>query len=186
PFRLVTGGGGNVIFLGGGQTQRTAAQITAQFFARLDTNKDGKLDAKELAAAERILLKFDANEDELLGVDELMDEPAAPANGFAQVLFTRGGRPESPPGFYPASDRLSLSAIAQELSKSGKSLGRFRALDTNRDGKLSPEEMAGLAALTPDVELTVEMKSTGGMTVSLTPSTRPLKGTKVRKSGDSS
>jgi Ca2+-binding EF-hand superfamily protein len=183
PFSLATGGG-NFVYLAGLSEPRTAAQITARLFSKLDTNKDGKLDAKELAAAERVLLEFDANEDELVGVDELMDEPSAPAGGLAVVSYRRGAV-ESVPGFYPASDRLSLAAIAQELSKPGASLGRFRELDTNRDGKLSAAEMAGLAALTPDVEVNVEVDAKGGVAVSITPSTSPTKGVGVRQSGKS-
>src|SRR5262249_53720426 len=51
-----------------------SAEITRRLFAILDTNKDGKLDAKELAAAERVLLRFDDNEDELVSLDEVMGD----------------------------------------------------------------------------------------------------------------
>jgi Ca2+-binding EF-hand superfamily protein len=149
--------------------------------ARLDANKDGKLDAKELAAAERILLKLDENEDELVDLEELMGTPAATLYGNSRVSYLVPSGHSSHPGFHASTDDASRQALAEALAGSPRALSRFRELDANRDGKISAGELAGLAALTPDVELNIEMKSKGGVTASLTLSAPVSKAVRVRE-----
>lgn len=180
PFKLGDAGG-PVYLVWGGTAPRSAAQITAKLFARLDTNKDGKLDKKELAAAERVLLEFDADEDELVSVGELMDEPPATASPFAQVAFTAPAGGDTAPGFHAVTDDASRRALAAALATAPGALARLRPLDRDRDGKISAAELAGLAALAPDVELNVEVNSKGGVTVSPTPSAPVSKAARLTK-----
>ncbi len=125
PFQLRGGAGG-----AGGQ--RTPARITARVFKLLDADGDGELSARELAAAERKLLKFDADDDELVVLDELMD---AEADGD-------GPQTPGPAGndFIPLTGASSASEALRRL----KEMGRDR-LPTR-----------------PDAEVTVNRKSESG------------------------
>ncbi len=138
PFQL--GGPRNTI-LRDGATRRTPADITRRLIERLDTNKDGRLDAKELASAERLLLKLDADEDELLSVDELMDTPPAGGDGvFSLVTMAEEGPREFVALTGPESFK-TLGRLAERIMPPG----RHKAL-----------EQAALAAAVPDAELTLD------------------------------
>jgi Ca2+-binding EF-hand superfamily protein len=154
-----------------GPTRPDAKAVTARLFSLLDANKDGTLDAKELAAAERILLKFDSDDDEVISVEEVMDGTASStARQFDGKVA----------GFHLVADDASRDALARELAKPGAKLGRLRALDANRDGTLSAKELAGLPSLPPDGEASIEMNSaTGAVTISPFPSSPVAKTTKV-------
>ncbi len=69
-----------------GDDQRTAPKVTARLFKLLDADGDGLLSKAELAAAERVLSKYDADEDELVNVDEVMDTPSGPALVRARAI----------------------------------------------------------------------------------------------------
>src|SRR5207244_11276126 len=67
-----------------------ADQLNDALFALLDTNKDGKLSREELAAAEKILLTVDTDEDEMVTVEELLPNLNR-MNGRRAFVRRRGG-----------------------------------------------------------------------------------------------
>lgn len=75
PFQFRNGPaqmGGQLIVLAGGQRQPLSAKaLTEKLFALLDSNKDRKLDRKELARASSVLQKLDADDDETVSIDEM-------------------------------------------------------------------------------------------------------------------
>ena len=68
----------------------TADQLTNAIFGALDVNKDGKLSKEELLAADKLLMKFDDNDDEILTPQEIL---ATAVNPFASPGATGGGLP---------------------------------------------------------------------------------------------
>ena len=50
---------------------RSGIAVARTTFSLLDTNRDGKLSAKELAAAPAALLRADRNDDDLLTLEEM-------------------------------------------------------------------------------------------------------------------
>src|SRR5207237_8031649 len=65
-------------------------QLNDALFALLDTNKDGKLSREELAAAEKLLLTVDTDEDEMVTVEELLPNLTR-KNGRRAFVRRRGG-----------------------------------------------------------------------------------------------
>lgn len=104
----------------------------------LDTNRDGELDAAEIANASAALLTLDKNGDGKLTAEEL--RPPPPPGGTNHLNFG------PPPGRLPHPGPL-LAALdtnkdgvldADEIANASTSLLR---LDVNGDGKLSREEL---------------------------------------------
>jgi hypothetical protein len=88
----------------------------------LDVDKNGEISAEEIAAAPATLAKLDANSDGVVAADEL--RPARPADA-----------PTPPAG---AKTRMATRAHPDDLM--------MLALDANKDGALSPTEIAGAVA----------------------------------------
>src|SRR4051812_11566560 len=106
------------------------------FIAALDANKDGVIDATELANASAALAKLDKNGDGQITVDEL--RPARPVD--APEPAADGPKRPAPP-MLAALDTDGDGAIsAAELANAAASLAK---LDKNSDGKLTPEEFMG-------------------------------------------
>jgi Ca2+-binding EF-hand superfamily protein len=165
-------------FLRGGQ-EPTAEQIADGIFSLLDTNRDGKLTRNELAAAPDVLLRLDEDEDEIITTRELLPNARSSAgNMFAGMM----GRPKGPnakdsrkslipldqPGKVPGD---LVKAMQERYGPKGKKAGEvkltckdlgldeatFRGLDTNDDGVLDSNELAGFVKRPPDIELTVRL-----------------------------
>lgn len=157
-------------------------RLTKELLARLDANKDGKLSAEELAAAEKSLRQLDANGDELLAASELVPELTAPYS-FATTLLTpvraadKPALPELPflipvPG-QPAS--IWIKAVIDHYDRDGdgaltaEELGwghaRFAAQDRNRDNRLDADELSGWLNLPPNYEVEVRFEASGSQTV---------------------
>src|SRR5947209_5304636 len=72
--------------LANGMVQAPSADaLNDALFTLLDTSKDGKLSKDELAAAPALLLKLDANDDEMITPQELLPG-SAPVDGRLAVL----------------------------------------------------------------------------------------------------
>jgi hypothetical protein len=106
------------------------------FVAALDANKDGVIDATELANASTVLAKLDKNGDGQITVDEL--RPPRPAE--APEPAADGPKRPVPPlvATLDADGDGSISAV--ELANASASLAK---LDKNNDGQLTPEEFMG-------------------------------------------
>ncbi len=79
--------GAGVLPIGYGQLPNTRA-LTAALVQILDADRDGKLSQAEFQQAETSLRKLDTNDDELIGVGELVPNAAYPGNAAANVLQT--------------------------------------------------------------------------------------------------
>src|SRR5262249_12998952 len=125
-------------------------------FSLLDTDQDGKLSAKELAAAPAALLKADRNDDDLVTLEEME----------ACALQVGTGREDAGRVLLIDLERSSAELVGRLKTYYGKGktgltikdLGRdektFQLLDKDQDGKLNDDELSGFARRTPDLELT--------------------------------
>lgn len=77
--------GAGRVTIGHGKLPNTAA-ITTTILQSLDVDRDGKLSQGELQKAEATLRRLDANDDELIGVGELVPNGAYPGNWAANKL----------------------------------------------------------------------------------------------------
>lgn len=119
--------------------------------ARFDANKDGTLDASEIAAAGTVLKGLDKNGDGVITPDEFRPErpanatddapPAPPADGTkpAKMAGKRGPGGPGGPGPFALFDGDHDGVIdADEIALAPDTL---KALDKDGDGILSPAEM---------------------------------------------
>ena len=152
-------------------------------FKILDTDRDGKLSKKELMAAEKVLHKYDLNDDEVISVAELLQIPTAftPVGaGVMQAPFTRPTplvnspfvlvpREEAPKRI---TERLAVAKqlIAQydkdmngKLSPAevGVPKEMFDRYDADKDGEWSDLEVVRWMVYAPDLEATVRLGRVG-------------------------
>jgi Ca2+-binding EF-hand superfamily protein len=97
-------------------------------FMTLDTNGDGVLDADEIAAAGKTLLKLDKNSDGQITADEVRPMRAGRGGPDGRPGGGREGRERGP-------ERGSENNNADEMVKT------LMAFDANGDGKLSKDEL---------------------------------------------
>jgi Ca2+-binding EF-hand superfamily protein len=64
-----------IALLGGGQPEPSVDEVSKAIFTLLDTNKDGHLTSRELAAAPDVLLRLDQDEDEMITAREVVPNP---------------------------------------------------------------------------------------------------------------
>jgi Ca2+-binding EF-hand superfamily protein len=166
--------------LNGGRSEPSASAVSEAIFNLLDTNQDGRLTKEKLAVAPTILLRLDEDEDEMIVPRELVPNAANPLgnNLFAGFMMARGGTqanagnhylvPITTPGEAPPNlvktmhDRYGPKVGKQEVKKlTRKDLGldeeTFAKLDSNSDGVLDSEELAGFVKRAPDLELIVRL-----------------------------
>jgi Ca2+-binding EF-hand superfamily protein len=150
-------------------TARTTDDLV---FAVLDTNKDGVLSEDEIRAAPTILLGLDQDDDDCLTIDEFAP-PAPPVRGFVvpgmpperpsagvSTLLVDGTGPLFGPRLIRRYDKNRDGKLSQ--AEIGLSDERFRALDTDKDGKLSVEELKEFHKQPPDVEAVIELEPAAG------------------------
>lgn len=150
--------------------------LTEALYGLLDKNKDGKLARTEVEDAEKILRKFDADDDELLSLQELQEAaPSLSVIPSSKSLVPAMQTPPVPLLLVPREDgprridaRLSVARqVMQRYDKNkNKSLSReeigmttdsFDRLDTNKDGELDVVELLRWIIAKPDAEVFVRL-----------------------------
>src|SRR5262249_16455938 len=128
-----------------------AAALTDTLFELLDTNKDGKLSQAEFEAAEKILMRLDTNEDDLVSTQELIPHIAArygqPAqqpqelvqDGDEEKKKQKPAAPESK--FFAVVPDGTPRYLGQRMELAQKIIARY---DKDNDGKLSRSEISFL------------------------------------------
>ncbi|HVS34295.1 MAG TPA: EF-hand domain-containing protein [Gemmataceae bacterium] len=134
--------GGPAQLVGASGAGLAANALTDTLFKILDTDKDGKLSKKELLAAEKVLHKYDLNDDEIITASEILQTPAAFApNGPVLVMQApAAARPtplnDSPFLLIPREE--APKRLTQRLAVAKDLVARY---DKDKNGKLSPEEI---------------------------------------------
>ncbi|MEO2088233.1 MAG: EF-hand domain-containing protein [Gemmataceae bacterium] len=157
---------------------RNTTEITAELFARLDTNNDGKLSEVELKAAEKLLAVLDEDEDETVSATELLKNSArgnllagrlgdadggammmanSPTRGLATPLSLQAHLGSLPPEvieqvirWYDANQDGKLNRL-----ESGLAAADFARLDADKDGNLTAAELEAWRTGEPDVVVTL-------------------------------
>jgi Ca2+-binding EF-hand superfamily protein len=165
---------------------RSGIAVGRTMFSLLDTNRDGKLTAKELAAAPAALLKADRNDDDVLTLEEMeacaLQEGAGREDPGRVLLIG----PETPVA--ELVRRLKTCYGQGKTGLSAKDLGlddkTFKLLDKDQNGKLDDDELGGFARRAPDLELTFRFSEKGNETnVELNSPPSSLAGTTHNKKG---
>jgi Ca2+-binding EF-hand superfamily protein len=156
--------------------------LAEALYTLLDRDKDGKLSRAELEDAEKILHKFDADDDEMLSLRELqaLVSPSPPLPPPAGGPLTAREPSPSPLLLVPREDApRKLNArrsIAREVMQhydqnKDKHLSRaeidmdksmFDRLDTNKDGELDAVELLRWIIAAPNAEVVVRLGRVDG------------------------
>ena len=120
-------GAGQLQF-GYGKLPDTAA-ITDALVRGLDRDQDGRLSQAELLNAERTLRPLDTNDDELIGIGELVPNKTYPGNWATNALQPSMGIDLSPTG--DRSLTLKLIPISARVASPGSAVANDRRSETN-------------------------------------------------------
>jgi Ca2+-binding EF-hand superfamily protein len=161
---------------GGGRSEPSVEAVSKASFDLLDTEKNGKLAPKQLAAAEEILLQMDENEDEIVTTREITPNENANGNQLAAMfMMGGGGKPAtSSPLLVPVlkAGEVPADLVSRMMARYGpdekpkreltrKDVGLdeavFRALDVNNDGVLDADEIGGFIKRGPDIEFNLHL-----------------------------
>lgn len=166
----------NSIYLqqGMGNSGTSTTVLNQAIFDLLDQNRDGRLDLTELKQGERVLLKHDFDEDELITSNEILGKPTQTDTNF---VFLSGYGPglqrskNQPDLMMILPDQIPSATLANRLlsrygnategstpttltrSQIGLDAKSFADLDRNRDNALDQEELSRMGQLTPDVAM---------------------------------
>jgi Ca2+-binding EF-hand superfamily protein len=166
---------------GGGPDPATPEAISEYLFKLLDTNKDGKLSAAELAAGPAVLRRLDTDEDEMISMDELNPNhiPAEDGEGVAFAIVSDMTPDVSAGPFVEVRRGEANKDLARQLlakygrkgkGPAAKKLTRaelgleeaaFARLDADGDGSLDAEELARFGQRPADLEVAVTMTRQG-------------------------
>ena len=152
----------------------SSAQNDLEVFKLLDADKSGVLDTAELVGAEALILVKDEDDDDCISFQEFFPPPPPP-----DPMAVAAGIAEEPevPQIRVSSvvrDTQDLSLPARLMRKYDKTRDlalspaelswpaeRCKLLDADANGKLDAAELASLADLPPDVELSVDLAAAG-------------------------
>ncbi len=154
-----------------------SAELAAALLKDLDTDGDGKVSEKEWKAAANSLKKLDRNDDELIGVGELVPHALYPG-AAATTLLTPPTAADTPaPDVAAAMPVILLPADEADthwaaavikrrdrdgdgylsVAETGFDPALFARLDLDKDGKLSAAELAGWQKLEPDARWVIRL-----------------------------
>jgi Ca2+-binding EF-hand superfamily protein len=147
------------------QAQANSQRLSTALFHRLDRDGDGKLSHAELLDARAQMDFFDANEDELISVAELLGRVQRTATRTVAQRRAAAARTSDGsvdlvllPGDVEAASKQILEARGDTKSKSLRredfagDAQTFAALDKNGDGRLDAAELAAWLKQPPDAE----------------------------------
>ncbi len=112
-------------------------RLTDVLFRILDSNKDGKLSRQELNDAERVLMRFDADDNELISQQELDDVARDPTQRLVQP-FEALQRSAAAPSVLTLAPRDTGLRASGQLAAARALLMRY---DRDKDNKLTREEI---------------------------------------------
>jgi Ca2+-binding EF-hand superfamily protein len=152
--------------------------LTELLYTLLDRDKDGKLSRPELEDAERVLHKFDQDDDEMLTLQELqaaLPSPPSPIASSSRAMVPAMQAPVLPLLLVPREDTArridARLPVARNVMKhydknNNKALSReeigmpselFERLDANKDGELDMFELLRWMIVTPDAEIIIRL-----------------------------
>jgi Ca2+-binding EF-hand superfamily protein len=108
-----------------------------EWFKRLDANQDGVITKDEAASAQRIAKNFDeldADHDGMITQDEMRAAAEARREEMKEAVAAR----------FKAADTNADGLLSKDEATAGmpRLANHFDRLDANRDGQLTPEELA--------------------------------------------
>jgi Ca2+-binding EF-hand superfamily protein len=142
----------------------------------LDSDGDELLSAAELADARERFLSRDANDDDIIGFDELHEAPPADSMGMDSSPKSNLG----PPAAARLGPNANWDAVRYAFSELYLDGGRLREegfaltpslaglLDANGDGWLARDELERLDTLPPHIELELNFGRTGDLPPGIT------------------
>ncbi len=164
-------GFGPIMLINGNQFGNGADLAGDVIFRALDTDGDGKLSKAELAKAEEVLRRFDANDDEVITAQELTGNTGIGGRGIQQFGFPQQALTSTGPVLLISPDekgRLAAAkAILARYDKKGDGVltrttfplpaALFTKLDTDKDGVLSADEIAVWLAKPSDTVIVLRL-----------------------------
>jgi Ca2+-binding EF-hand superfamily protein len=170
---------GAAAFFGGPPPEPSVDAVSKAIFNLLDTGSDGKLTKEKLAAAEKILLQRDEDQDEIVTTQELVPGTGNDFANLTAMFAMRGpGKPSTAtssltlvpvqtPGEVPTDlvkrlqERYSKGTLLEGKKITRESIGLdeelFKKLDKNGDGKLDAEELPAFVKRAPDLEVVLRL-----------------------------
>ncbi len=162
------GFGGRVVLSSNGAVYRGGGQADVRKL--LDTDSDGVLDEKEIAAASERLKSRDADDNDLLDMNEIAGGAAAGNTRIRTVVRQSQAQQQAAVLLGPATTAESLMQALQQQYKNDDghiAAGSFSAvpklfevLDKNEDGQLAKDEVLALNDVKPHIELAVDLGKT--------------------------